>query len=205
MLGDVLVEQSQRVGQTLRGQFDEFAVDVLAGEVGGAFAAAVGDDDGGVAEGGGQGRGGGVRDVVAHEHHFGLVEAGEGGAQEQRRALGVGGAQRLPLGVEAAALVVDRVGVVGVGHRVQVAGLQAGFGQAPGHGLVGQLPGGEGHRPFAVLAAAEPLLFGRCDDPSVDDQRRRRVVEDRVDTQNLHFGPPSRPRARGFARRFGRR
>jgi len=40
-----------------------------------------------------------------------------------------------------------------------------------------------------VLAAAEPLLLGRGDDPPVHDQRGRRIVEDRVDPEETHRRP----------------
>jgi hypothetical protein len=37
-----------------------------------------------------------------------------------------------------------------------------------------------------VLTAAEPLLLRGRHDPPVDDERRRLVVEDRVDPQYAH-------------------
>jgi hypothetical protein len=37
-----------------------------------------------------------------------------------------------------------------------------------------------------VLAPAEPFLLRCRDDPAVDDERRRRIVKDRVDAENSH-------------------
>ena len=44
----------------------------------------------------------------------------------------------------------------------------------------------KGTGPLAVLAPAEPLLLGGRDHPAVDDQRRGRVVEQRIDAEYAH-------------------
>ena len=116
------------------------------------------------------------------------VQAGQGGAQEQRRALGVQRAKALPAVV--GHLGPDRRGqgrVVGVGDRIQVLGGKAGLGQAPGSRSLGQLPGGEGHRQLAVLAPGEPLLLGRRHHLAVDDQGSGRVMEDSIHPKDTHL------------------
>ena len=188
MVGDLLVQQAEGVGQLLGGQDLEVAVDRAAGQVGGGLAAAVQHQHARGAVGGGQVGRGGVGDVVGDVADAGRVEAGQGGAQEQRGPLGVQGAQPLPG-------VVGHVGpgrrgqgrVVGVGDRVQVVGGQASLGQAPGGRLLGQLPGGERHRQLAVLAPGEALLLGRGHHLAVDHQGRGRVVEDSVHTKDTHL------------------
>jgi hypothetical protein len=43
-----------------------------------------------------------------------------------------------------------------------------------------------------VLAAREALLLGGGHGDAVHDERSRRIVEDRVDPEDLHRGPPDR-------------
>ena len=53
-------------------------------------------------------------------------------------------------------------------------------------GRLRQLPGRERHRRLAVLAPREALLLGGRHDLAVDDERGGGVVEDGVDAQHLH-------------------
>jgi hypothetical protein len=80
------------VGQLLRGQDLELTTDRPPGQVRGALATAVEDQDAGGRPRRRQVRRGGVRHVVGHEADAGRVEAGQRSAQEQRRPLGVQGA-----------------------------------------------------------------------------------------------------------------
>src|SRR5690606_6348617 len=133
--------------------------------------------------------GGGVGDVVGDEDDLLRVEPGQGRGEELRRPLGVGQAQVVPRVVQAH--LVGGPGeaeVEGVGDGVEVLRLEPGVPQAPAHGQLGQLPGGERDGTFAVLAAAEPLLLRGGDDRTVDDERGRRVVEQGVDAEYAH-GP----------------
>ena len=188
VVGDLLVQQTEGVGEPLGGQDLEVAVDRAAGQVGGGLAAAVQHQHARAGVGGGQVGRGGMGHVVGDVADAGRVEAGQGGAQEQRGPLGVQGAQPLPA-------VVGQVGgdrrgqggVVGVGDRVQVLGGQSGLGQAPGGRPLGQLPGGEWHRRLAVLAPGEALLLGRGHHLAVDHQGGGRVVEHRVHTKDTHL------------------
>jgi hypothetical protein len=168
VLGEVFVEQAQRVRQPLRGEHLQAAVDVVAGQVRGALAAPVEHEACAAAhpvdQWGREARGRRVRDVVGHEaDEVGVAELVGGRAQRR---------------------------VEGVGHGVEVRGPQPGLREAPAHRELGQLPRGERDRPLAVLAAAEALLLGGRDDPPVDDEGRRGIVEDRVHTQDLHTSPP---------------
>jgi hypothetical protein len=52
--------------------------------------------------------------------------------------------------------------------------------EAPEGRFLGNLPGGERNRRLTVLAPGETFLFCGGYDLSIDDQRRRRVVEDGV-------------------------
>lgn len=98
--------------------------------------------------------------------------------EEQRRPGRVQRTEALPVvGGHIWARVRHETRVVGVGHRVDVGGIEAGFGQAPGRGLLRQLPGGEGHRTLPVLAPADALLFGGGDDLAVDHHGRDRIME----------------------------
>src|SRR3954467_6755826 len=80
--------------------------------------------------------------------------------------------------------------VVGVGDRVQVRGLETGLREAPARRQLRQLPGGERHRAVAVLSPGEALLLSGCHHPTVDDERDRGVVEQRVDAEHAHGAPP---------------
>ena len=136
-------------------------------------------------------------DVVRHEADLRRVQAGQAWREEVRRLLGVHLAHDVAV-VEQPGLLrrPHQRGVEGVGDRVEVLGRQARPRPAPGGGELGQLPGAPRQRPLAVLAPAEPLLLGGGHDLAVDDQRRRRVVVDGVDAQDLHAcTPPSRARS----------
>jgi hypothetical protein len=79
-----------------------------------------------------------------------------------------------------------KCGVVGVGDRVELRRLDPGLGEAVGHRLLGQLPGRERDRGLAVLASREALLLGGGHRAAVDDDRCGGVVEDGVDSEDLH-------------------
>ena len=71
---------------------------------------------------------------------------------------------------------------------------QTGLCQAPRGRLFRQLPGGEGDRSVTVLATRETLLLRGGHGDAVHDERRRRVVKERVDAQHLHaLEPPVLP------------
>src|SRR4029453_8669412 len=74
--------------------------------------------------------------------------------------------------------------------RIEVRDVQPCVLQAPPGGRLGQFPGSEGNRTVTVLAPGEPLLLCGCDRLSVDDEGRRRVVEQRVDPQDLQPESP---------------
>nr|KEP23200.1 hypothetical protein DA06_10895 [Georgenia sp. SUBG003] len=135
----------------------------------------------------GQGARGGVGDVVGDEPDLLGVEPGQRRGQELRGASRVGLTQVVP-GVHQPHLLggAGEVRVVGVGDDIQVRGPQPRLREAPAHGELRQLPGGERHRPLAVLAAAEPLLLRGGDDPPVDHQGCGRVVKQGVDSQYAH-------------------
>src|SRR5204863_8072295 len=52
-----------------------------------------------------------------------------------------------------------------------------------------QLPGGERYRALAVLAPGEPLLLRSGSHLAVEDERHRRIVKDRVDSEYPHELP----------------
>src|SRR5207302_7440983 len=83
--------------------------------------------------------------------------------------------------------------------QVDIRGRQAGLAQAPAGGLGRLLPGRERHRPLAVLAAAETLLFGGGHHHAVDHERGRRIVEDGVNAEHTHAYLPSLTGFRGSA------
>src|SRR5207245_2907446 len=94
--------------------------------------------------------------------------------------------------------------IEGVGDRVQLAGAYPGLGQAPLRRQFRQLPGRERHRSLAVLAPGEPLLLGGGGHLAIQDERDRRIVKDRVDTQYPHDLPipqidRANPRVRSVA------
>jgi hypothetical protein len=137
-----------------------------------------------------------VRDVVGHPSHTGRIEAGQGRAEEERRAAGVERPQALPLGGgDVAVGLHGEIGVVGVRHGIQLGRRHARVLEAPGHGLLGQLPGGEGHGRLAVLPPREALLLGGRDGLAVDDERGGRVMEYGVDTENTSHRPLRSPRS----------
>ncbi|MEY9213241.1 hypothetical protein ABH917_002687 [Thermobifida halotolerans] len=194
--GEVLVHQPQGVRQFLAGQHLQASAGVDPGQVAGVLAAAVGDEHGAVGAAvrgrGGQSGGGGVRHVVRDVPYPGRVQSGQGGGQERGGAPGVQGAQLLPGRVLAGAVGDDERGIVGVADGVEFLGPYPGLLQAPPHGLDGQLPRGERNGLLAVLASAEPLLFGRRHDPPVDDERSGRIVKNGVDAEESHQVVPSR-------------
>src|SRR4051794_16075937 len=191
VLGELLVEQPEGVGQALRGQHLERAVGArVAGEVRGALPAAVDDEHRAGREGSGQMRARGMRDVMGDEVHLVGLEAERG--QEARRALDVERAQALPLVGRDVAWRRRQRGIVGVADGVDVVGPQAGVAQAPRDGLLGQLPGREGHAGLAVLAPAEALLLGGRDDATVDHDGGGGVVEDGVDAEDRGHAMASR-------------
>src|SRR4029450_6977429 len=130
VVGDLLVQQPEGVGEPLGGEDLQIPVDRPAGQVGGGLTAAVQDQHAGAGGGGGQVGRGGVGDGVGDGTGPGRIQAGQGGAQEQRGPLGVQGAQALP-GV-GGHVRPDRRGQgrgVGVGDRVQGLGGPGGAGQ----------------------------------------------------------------------------
>ena len=122
---------------------------------------------------------------------FFRVQAGKCGGQEVWCALDVDRPQLFPDGVQAGTVLQGERGVVGVGDHVKVRRCQSAFAQAPAHGLDRKFPRGEGNRFLAVFAAGEPLFLGRGDDPAIDHQGGRWIVEDGVDAEHLHGLLPS--------------
>jgi hypothetical protein len=212
VLGQPLVEEAERVGEALSRERLEAPVAAVAGEVRGGLAAAVEDEDGAGVEAGAVVGGGGVGEVVGDEADPSGVEPGQHGGEEERRPLGVDAAQLLP-GVAGLLLGADQRRVVGVGDGVELARLEPRLAQAPAGGELGQLPGREGDRRLAVLAPAQPLLFGGGDDLAVEDEGCRAVVEDGVDPEDrghrlvsgvVRFAAPIRFSQVGRARRAAR-
>jgi hypothetical protein len=78
------------------------------------------------------------------------------------------------------------VGIERIGNVVDVGELDAARAEAVVDGVEGQLPGGEGQGPLAVLDARE-ALFLRCrEHAAVLHQAGRRIVERRVDAERDH-------------------
>jgi hypothetical protein len=97
VLGDLLVEQAERVRQRLGRQHAERTGGVVpAGQVGHGLAAAVQHEHRGLRVRRGQPGRGGVRDVVRHVPDLLGVETRQRGGQELRRPLRVHGAQVVP-------------------------------------------------------------------------------------------------------------
>jgi len=154
---------------------------------GDGLAAAVQDQHRGLRVRRGQPGRGGVRDVVLDVADLVRVQPGQRGGQELRRPLRVRGPEVVP-GVGQAQVLgrPGQRGVERVRHDVDVGRAQPTFGQAPGRGLLGQLPGRERDRALAVLAPAEPFFLGRRDNLAVDHEGRRGIVINRVDTEHTH-------------------
>jgi hypothetical protein len=126
--------------------------------------------------------------MVTDESQPSRVQAREHGLEEEAGPAGIEGAEPLPI-VGGEVLAHGGLGgIVGVGHGVEVFRFQPCPLQAPPGGLLGQLPGGEGHGGLAVLAAREALLLRRRDEPAVHDDCRRRIVENGVNPQDTHSG-----------------
>ena len=192
MAGGLLVEQPQRVRERLAGQDVEPAAGVPAGQVRGRLAPPVADQHAGVAERAGQPGRRRVRGVVTHEADRRGIHAGQRLGDEAGRLLRIADPQVVPGIVQPHRVGRTALGgIVGVGHRVEVGRFQPGLAQAPGGGQFGQFPRGKRNRTLAVLAPAEAFLFRRRDDPPVDHQRGRRVVEDGVDPEYSHASRPS--------------
>ncbi len=192
MGGQILVEQAERVRQRLGGHDLQLAAGVPAGQEGVLLATAVADQHGALPRSRGQAGRGGVRDVVADEPGPSRVQAGQFLGEELRCERGVPGAQLIPRVVKAHVRGRAHQGrVVGEADQVDIGGAQPGLAQAPagGHGRL--FPGREGHRPLAVLAAAEAFFLGGGHHHAVDHERGRRVVEDGVDAENPHACLPS--------------
>ncbi len=128
-----------------------------------------------------------MRDVVRHETHPVPVQPGQRLGEESRSMLGVGDPKVVPRLVKSHLLSrfcqrrVERVR-----DRVEIVGAEPGSVEAPAHRLLGKPPGRERHRTLAVLAPAETLLLRCGDDRTVDDQCRRRIMEDRVHAEHTH-------------------
>lgn len=115
----------------------------------------------------GEGGGGGVRGVVRDEPEpdGAGTQARQGLGEEARRLAGAGLAKAVPGVVQAQfAGRARELRIVGAADRVDVLGAKSGLRKAPGDGPVGQFPGGEGHRPLAVLAAVY-LAAGAGEEP----------------------------------------
>jgi Nitrate and nitrite sensing len=191
VLGDVLVEQAERVGEPLGGQHLQAPASGLAGKVRGVLAAPVQHQHARVRVGRRQVGGGRVSDVVGDEAHAGRVEPRQGRPQELRGTPRVQRPQALPaVGGEVGPGRRGQVGIVGVGDRVQLVWPQPRLGQAPRRRPRRQLPGGERDGGLAVLAPREALLLGGGHGLAVDHQRGGRIMEHGVDPENPH-GPPS--------------
>ena len=129
-----------------------------------------------------------MRDVVRHVPDPGRIEPGQCGREEVRRRQRVGLAQVIPRIAQAQIRGGPVQGrFVGVGDGIDVFGSDAAVQQAPGSCLIRRFPRREGHRPLAVLATAEPFLFGGGDGHTVDHQRRSWVVIYRVDPEYSHW------------------
>ena len=187
MIGDLFVHQTQRMRQLLAGQHLELTIAVAAGQVRSGLATTVGDKHRAVAKGRGEACGGGVRNVVRYEAHGRRVQLGKRGSQKVWCTAGVSGAEVFPPFVQPVLAWLDQCRVIGIGNGIQVIGTDASGLEAPPGSELGKLPGGKRHRALAVLAAAEPLFLCGGHDLSIDHQRRSRIVENRVDTQDAHL------------------
>jgi hypothetical protein len=128
-----------------------------------------------------------VGHVVRHEPDRPRVQAGQRFGEELGCPPGVLLPQPVPRVAEPERGGVAAQGrVEGVGDGVQVGRVKPGRRQAPGGRQLGKFPRREGDRALAVFASAEAFLLGGGHDSPVHHQRRRRVVEDRVDSENLH-------------------
>ena len=190
--GQLLVHQSQRMRQLLRGQQLEAFAGPPPGQVRGVLTAAVEDEHGRGGEGRGQAGRGGVGAVMGDEPDTIGLDPGQGAFQEGGRLAGVERAQPLPVVSRHVTPVgPDQARIVGVSDRIEILGRTAGEGQTPRGGLLGQLPGAEWNRELAVLASREAFLFSCGDNLPIDDERRRGVVEDRIDPQDPRHCFPS--------------
>ncbi|HEY0615903.1 MAG TPA: hypothetical protein VGC96_14730 [Candidatus Elarobacter sp.] len=74
------------------------------------------------------------------------------------------------------------IGIVRIGDGVEIAGLYATVPQRPSNRLLRQFPRGERDAWLSVLPPGEAFFFRRRDDPAIDDERRSRIVKNRVDS-----------------------
>jgi hypothetical protein len=124
-------------------------------------------------------------DVVGKKPNAALVEPGQRRLQESGRLVCIEGAKPFPfLSCDVAIGRRRQRRVVRIHDGIEVGWSDPGFAEAPPSRFLRQFPGGKRNGLLAVLTPREALLFGRCDDPSIDDQGRRGVVEDRVDAKN---------------------
>jgi hypothetical protein len=190
---ELLVQQSERVRQRLRGQDLQPPAGEPAGERGADLAAAVEHEHRARVEPRGEGRRGGVRHVMRDPPEVALP-AVEDRPQEQRRPLRVERPQSLP--VRRGDIGADRRAqrrVIGVRDGVKVVSFQTGGAQAERDRLLGQLPGRERHRRLPVLAAREAFFLSGGHGFAVDDDRRGRIVKDGIDAQDVrHWRRPVR-------------
>jgi hypothetical protein len=186
MLRELLVEDPERVGELLDREGLELRSAIPAREERGSLAAPVEHHHGGGLERPCEVRRRGVRDVMRDEADAIGVEAGKRRSQKERCPLGVQRAQRLPA-VRGDVVAAGREArVVRIRDGVEVRGSEPRPSEAPRGGPRGRLPRRERHRSLAVLDPREALLLGGGNDLPVDGERRRRIVENTVDSQHAH-------------------
>jgi hypothetical protein len=125
--------------------------------------------------------------MMRYEDDFRAVEAGEQIGEVIGRAPNVKRAQGLVLVVPQIAAVGRReCGIVAIADRVELRRRHAALRQTPAGGGFGQFPRRERHARLAVLASREALSLSGRDDFAVDDECRRRVMENRVNPEDDH-------------------
>ena len=75
-------------------------------------------------------------------------------------------------------LAGSQIRVEGIGNRVEILGLDGGGFKAIPNAFERQVIGIVNSRRLGMLDSGEPFLFGRCNDLSVDEQCRCRLVID---------------------------
>ena len=201
----LLVHQAERVRQRLSAQHLQPPPGVAAGQAGLALSAAVADQDAAPGAGHREPGRGRVRHVVAHETGPVRIQPGQRLREELRGPGRIHGAQVIPGIIQTHLLGrAHQARVIGKADQVDLGGTDPAFREAPAGGGERLLPGGERHRPLAVLAPGEALLLGGRRHRAVDDQRSRRVVKDRIDPQHAHAAsPPSRRETGGMTHLAG--